>query len=162
MKQIVLLICMLGLLMFMSPTAAEEQDIIITVDSTNLQFSPSNVTVNIGQTVRFYWVDEILEHNAVSDIFTTGEPSSSVDYTFTFNSTHNGTYTFVCEPHEVMGMTGTITVNETSDNNTEDPRTLPAIPKEEDTTLMKGLLILAIIDGPVLALGYAVWRKYKE
>ena len=99
MKQIVLLICMLGLLMFMSPTAAEEQDIIITVDSTNLQFSSSNVTVNIGQTVRFYWVDEILEHNAVSDIFTTGEPSSSVDYTFTFNSTHNGTYTFVCEPH---------------------------------------------------------------
>ncbi len=160
MKQIVLLICMIGLLMFMSPTAAEEQDIIITVDSTNLQFSPSNVTVNVGQTIRFYWVDEILEHNAVSDIFTTGEPSSSVDYTFTFNSTHNGTYTFICEPHELMGMKGTITVNETSENNV---KTLPDIapPKNKDITLMQGLLVLAIIDGPVLALGYAVWRKFK-
>ena len=39
--------------------------VVITVDSTNLQFSPSEVTINEGQTIRFFWSGEFLEHNAI-------------------------------------------------------------------------------------------------
>ena len=37
----------------------------ITVDSTNLRFSPSDVTISEGETVRFLWNGELLPHNAV-------------------------------------------------------------------------------------------------
>ena len=33
-----------------------------------------------------------------------------MDYTFKFEIGTNGTYTYVCEPHEQMGMIGTIIV----------------------------------------------------
>ena len=33
----------------------ETEDVIITVDSTNLRFSPDTVTVAEGDTVRFFW-----------------------------------------------------------------------------------------------------------
>ena len=32
-----------------------DDTVIITVDSTNLKFSPSEVTISEGQTVRFFW-----------------------------------------------------------------------------------------------------------
>tara|TARA_B100000579_G_C22782530_1_gene830095 strand:+ start:291 stop:821 length:531 start_codon:yes stop_codon:yes gene_type:complete len=87
--------------------------VIITVDSTNLQFSPSEVTINEGQTVRFFWSGEFLEHNAVSPlgIFSTGNPQTEIDYAFTFDKGTNNTYDFICEPHELVNMVGTITVN---------------------------------------------------
>ncbi len=33
-----------------------------------------------------------------------------MDYTYTFKIGENGTYTYVCEPHESLGMVGTIIV----------------------------------------------------
>ena len=39
--------------------------VVITVDSTNLKFSPNEVTINEGQTIRFFWSGEFLEHNAI-------------------------------------------------------------------------------------------------
>ena len=42
--------------------AYTDNTVIITVDSTNLQFSPSEVTINEGQTVRFFWSGEFLDH----------------------------------------------------------------------------------------------------
>ena len=53
----------LVLFVILSPTTlAEEQSyqdsevVIISVDSTNLRFSPSEVTLNEGDTIRFFWV----------------------------------------------------------------------------------------------------------
>ena len=43
----------------------ETEDVIITVDSTNLRFSPDTVTVSEGDTVRFFWSGQALAHNAV-------------------------------------------------------------------------------------------------
>ena len=40
---------------------------IITVDSTNLRFSPSSVTITEGDTVRFFWSGQALPHNAVEE-----------------------------------------------------------------------------------------------
>ena len=36
------------------------EEVIITVDSTNLQFSPSEVTITEGDTVRFFWQGQLL------------------------------------------------------------------------------------------------------
>ena len=96
-----------------SPALAEEPDVvIISVDSTNLRFSPSEVTIQEGDTVRFFWSGQLLPHNAVArdGTFDSGEPERAVDYPVLFEVGSNGTYEFVCEPHEAAGMVGTITV----------------------------------------------------
>ena len=110
----------------------------ITVDSTNLRFSPPDVTISEGDTVRFLWSGELLPHNAVESegVFDSGEPSRNVDYIFTFELGMNGTYEYVCEPHEDMGMVGTIVVEvannteeeipEPVEEETDDQRSLPA------------------------------------
>ena len=99
---------------------------IVTVDSTNLRFSPDTITLMEGDSVRFFWSGELLPHNAVenSGLFDTGEPSTEVDYTYTFLFGENGTYEYVCEPHEDLGMIGTIIVEPNPDlvqNNSEEP-----------------------------------------
>jgi|TARA_B100001778_G_scaffold198020_1_gene163401 plastocyanin len=95
----------------------------ITVDSTNLRFSPSDVTISEGETVRFLWSGELLPHNAVESegVFDSGEPSRNVDYIFTFEIGMNGTYEYVCEPHEDMGMVGTIVVEALNTTEEEEP-----------------------------------------
>ena len=102
----------------------------ITVDSTNLRFSPSDVTISEGETVRFLWNGELLPHNAVESegVFDSGEPSRNVDFIFTFEIGMNGTYEYVCEPHEDMGMIGTIVVEAANTTEEEIPE-----PVEEET-----------------------------
>ena len=92
--------------------AASQEVVVVTVDSTNLRFSPSTVTISEGDSVRFFWSGELLAHNAVADdgLFDSGDPSREVDYSFTFEIGTNGTHTYVCEPHEEMGMVGTVVV----------------------------------------------------
>ena len=47
---------------------------------------------------------------AKDGFFSTGDPEREVDHTVEFPVGTNGTYDFVCEPHESAGMVGTITV----------------------------------------------------
>jgi plastocyanin len=102
-----------------------EEPVIITVDSTNFRFSPSSVTVNEGDTVRFFWSGQAIGHNAVEENgqFDSGEPARDVDYSFTFEVGMNGTYAFVCEPHESMGMVGQIVVKPISSEPDAEPET---------------------------------------
>ena len=85
---------------------------VITVDGTNLRFYPSSLTINEGDTVRFMWGEEILPHNSVEEngLFDSGEPEREVNYSYTFGYDQEGVYDFFCEPHEAVGMEGTITV----------------------------------------------------
>ena len=85
---------------------------VITVDGTNLRFYPASLTINEGDTVRFMWGDEILPHNSVEEngLFDSGEPEREVNYSYTFGYDQDGVYDFFCEPHEAVGMDGTITV----------------------------------------------------
>ena len=108
----------------------------ITVDSTNLRFSPSDVTISEGETVRFLWDGELLPHNAVESegVFDSGEPSRNVDFIFTFEIGMNGTYEYVCEPHEDMGMIGTIVVEAANTTEEEIPE-----PIEEETSEQRSL-----------------------
>ena len=73
---------------------SDTQEVVVTVDSTNLRFSPSSVTIEEGDSVRFFWSGELLAHNAVAEegIFDSGEASRNVDYSFTFEIGTNGTY----------------------------------------------------------------------
>ena len=85
---------------------------VITVDGTNLRFYPASLTINEGDTVRFMWGEEMLPHNSVEQngLFDSGEPEREVNYSYTFGYEQEGVYDFFCEPHEAVGMDGTITV----------------------------------------------------
>ena len=106
--------------------------IVVSVDSTNLRFSPSEITLNEGDSVRFFWSGELLPHNAVEKggLFDSGDPSREVDYVHTFAIGQNGTYEFVCEPHEDFGMVGTINV---------EPLELPSEPVSDENESSKEL-----------------------
>ena len=117
-----MLLGLVALLLLAIPTEAvvgsqndqqdDSEDVIITVDSTNLRFSPDSVTVMEGDTVRFFWSGQLLPHNAVevNGVFDSGDPERDVDYSFTFEIGMNGTYDFECEPHADFGMVGQIVV----------------------------------------------------
>ena len=87
-------------------------DTIITVDSTNLRFSPASVTINEGDAIRFFWAGQFLPHNAVdeNETFDSGETTTEEDYRFVFELGLNGTFDYYCEPHRSLGMVGQITV----------------------------------------------------
>ena len=46
--------------------ASSQEEVVVTVDSTNLRFSPESVTITEGDSVRFFWSGELLAHNAVA------------------------------------------------------------------------------------------------
>ena len=122
------------------------EEVIISVDSTNLRFSPAEVTITEGDTVRFFWNGELLAHNAVEEnnIFDSGEPERNVDYSFTFEIGMNGTYEFVCEPHEAANMVGKITVNPAPDimeEGDEDENEENSVPGFSVLTLIGALVI---------------------
>ncbi len=60
-----------------------QEEVVVTVDSTNLRFSPQSVTVTEGDSVRFFWSGELLAHNAVAydGLFDSGDASRNVDKT---------------------------------------------------------------------------------
>lgn len=123
----------------------DTDETIITVDSTNLRFSPSSVTVTEGDTVRFFWSGQALPHNAVErdGLFDSGEPERNVDYSFTFEVGTNGTYEFVCEPHESVGMIGQITVEPAPPSNTTNETGLES--SGEDTPFPSAFAALSVV-----------------
>ena len=62
-------------------TQDEGEVVVVSVDSTNLRFSPETITIFEGDSVRFLWSGELLAHNAVEEngLFDSGEPSRNVD-----------------------------------------------------------------------------------
>ena len=133
--------------------------VVITVDSTNLQFSPSEVTINEGQTIRFFWSGEFLEHNAIDStgFFNTGSPETEVDYSFTFDKGTNNTYSFICEPHESLNMVGTIVVNpaanDTMYQDTNQTNSSMDVTNEESSSLF-GFLVIPTLVAVILVSRY--------
>ena len=126
----------------------DSDETIITVDSTNLRFSPSSVTVIEGDTVRFFWSGQALPHNAVErdGLFDSGAPERNVDYSFTFEVGTNGTYEFVCEPHESVGMIGQITVEPAPPSNSTNETNETGLESSgEDTPFPSALAALSVV-----------------
>ena len=156
----VLLACIFLLLFSFStiisnPVLSEEnnkvissEEVIITVDSTNLRFSPSEISIMEGDTVRFFWQGQLLAHNAVerNGVFDSGEPERDVDYSFKFEIGMNGTYEFVCEPHESANMIGEIIVNPLVQEVVEEEEKKKSVPGFSIILLLSSLAAAGILD----------------
>jgi plastocyanin len=86
-----------------------------TVNLTGLAFSPANITILQGDTVR--WVKTSGLHNVRESggtpdtVFYSGAATSSpFTYQFVFNAPLVGTYNYRCDVHTSVGMNGTVTV----------------------------------------------------
>src|SRR5947208_16025507 len=108
------------------PASAADQ----SVAASGFSWTPNNVSVDAGDSGT--WTSDGGFHNVCvqkpgtsgSDCseFTNGSPSSawtSTSHTFTTP----GTYTFFCEAHRSLGMTGTITVGGSSTGTATTPPT---------------------------------------
>ena len=121
----------------------------VTVDGTNLRFSPDTITLQEGDTVRFFWEGQWLAHNAVEEngLFDSGEPQRNVEYNYTFQLGENGTYEYVCEPHEGAGMVGTIIV-EPQEVVVPEPEPEEEEDEENDTLSVGEDVISAVLFTP--------------
>jgi len=105
MKKYLVLLTMSMLLMTFA------QATIWVVQVANFQFTPSTITANVGDIVRFQWVSGF--HTTTSTTVPGGantwdNPITSGNLTFDYTLQVQGTYNYVCTIHE--SMTGTITV----------------------------------------------------
>ena len=161
---VIMAFCLLSFQFSSVDVSAELSDdvVVITVDSTNLKFSPNEVTINEGQTVRFFWSGEFLDHNAVAinGVFNSGDPQKEVDYSFTFDKGTNDTYNYICEPHELLEMVGTITVNPYDELNSTDTNSTSSVGSEQDdmssSSSLSGFLFI-----PAIALIILVSRRLR-
>jgi plastocyanin len=71
-------------------------------------FSPSTVTIAVGDRVRV--VNDDTSHHTFTDagVFDSGDLGPSASYSYRF--TRAGTFDFVCTYHQSVGMKGTVTV----------------------------------------------------
>lgn len=93
-----------------TPGGNEDQTVVITLTS-DLRFSPSDVTISTGTTVR--WVNAgNVDHTVTPDghsewtEWQTGLEGETFEHTFDAQ----GTFAFYCVPHRALGMTGVIRV----------------------------------------------------
>ena len=137
----------------------------VTVDGTNLRFSPDTVTLMEGDTIQFFWENQLLPHNAVErgGLFDSGEPERNVNYTYTFNVGENGTYEYVCEPHESVGMIGTIIVEP---KPVPEPEPEEPVEEDDDTSAMSvgsgeisGFLFAPWFIGVIVLVGFISTRS---
>ena len=159
------IVCLLLSAVLASGNLANQDDgevVVVSVDSTNLRFSPETITLQEGDSVRFFWSGELLAHNAVESngLFDSGEASRNVDYTYTFNIGENGTYEYVCEPHEEFGMIGTIIV-EPKPADEQDPEENPDEGSDAEQAQSEGFTVphveLVVVIG-ILLLIYQMVR----
>ena len=112
-------ICLLALLSLARAGAAT---IDVQVAASGLQFTPQDVTINVGDTVRWTWVGS--GHSTTSG--TPGNPDGLWDsgvqnagFTFSFTFTTAGVFNYYCSPHGLCcGMIGSVSVNDEIDTVT--------------------------------------------
>ncbi len=111
------------------PTAARAATVTVMVGpSCGFCFSPSEVTINPGDTVRWTWSSS--GHSTTSGspgspngIWDSGILNQGAMFTHTFNSV--GSFPYYCTPHGSLGMVGTVTVVSASPTPTATPPPSP-------------------------------------
>ena len=118
---------MAAVVMVFSYTATSQTSHSVIINSVNNSFTPSSLTINIGDTV--VWSNDGGFHNVNGDLSTF---SSNPDGTIFSGSANNswsvyewvcttaGSYDYQCDPHAGMGMVGTIIANLTPTNSIYD------------------------------------------
>ena len=100
------------------PECAQEPD--FTVEVSSNVFTPKDITIDVGKTVR--WVNKGGTHNVNGTLATfPSNPAgfgngaaSSTSWTYDFRFTKVGLYDYQCDPHASLGMKGTVTVRDTA------------------------------------------------
>ena len=110
------------LLLLIIPTSAYSQALHV-VEVSNFVFTPSNLTIEVGDTVR--WTNIIGNHNVVADdnSFTSGPPSTN-QWVYDLVFTMVGTNPYYCELHGGSGgsgMAGVINVEPPVSVSGDDP-----------------------------------------
>jgi len=103
---------LLAALLILKTTSAEVHEVTVS----DFQFSPANVNVAIGDTVKWTWVSGF--HTTTSKDIPNGtdawdkqiNPNAT---SFIYKVTKEGVYNYVCTFHESLGMVGTITASAT-------------------------------------------------
>jgi halocyanin-like protein len=77
-------------------------------------FAPEKTTIAPGGTIVWEWTGEGGAHNVVADdgAFNSGSPEEGSGITFEHTFQETGEFPYYCEPHEAVGMVGTIVVQE--------------------------------------------------
>ena len=85
----------------------------------NFSFTPQTLTINTGDIVK--WTNISGTHNvrANDNSFYSG-PAEPAPWEFTHTFTSQGDFPYYCEPHQSMGMTGTIIVQNPSAVNDDE------------------------------------------
>lgn len=75
-------------------------------------FSPAAIAVSPGTTVVWEWTGKGGVHNVVNEAgsFDSGTLVDKAGFTFAHTFDEPGIYTYVCEPHQSMGMRGAVFV----------------------------------------------------
>jgi plastocyanin len=102
-----LLVSLAGLLGFAGSASAADQ----TVTASSFMFDPTPVNINVGDTVT--WNNAGGTHNVKfadqsSALLAPSPPGPAWPVSRRFDVA--GTYSYVCQPHQAMGMIGTVTV----------------------------------------------------
>lgn len=97
--------------------ARGEDSVTVSVGAGDgLQFDPAAVLVDPGTTVTWEWTGEGGGHNvAESDGEFESETVEEEDHTFEHTFEDEGIFTYVCTPHEALGMKGAIAVGDVID-----------------------------------------------
>lgn len=87
------------------------------IEVEDFEFNPRNLMVSVGDTVTWFWHDGV--HTTTSELIPAGaaswdSPISSTSPSFSYVVSHPGTYTYFCQPHQSMGMTGSFTASGTT------------------------------------------------
>ena len=103
----------------------------IGLTSDGYGFTPSSISIDVGQTVCWSWTDSAMAHNVkqvdgfqsstyVDGGVTSGAPATTVAFHHTF--TENQTFYYACEPHVSMKMHGEIIVGDGGVEPTSDKK----------------------------------------
>lgn len=78
----------------------------------NFGFGPPAIRVDAGTTVTWEWTGRGSSHNVVHEegAFDSGQAAAEEGTTFEHTFEETGTYLYVCEPHESLGMKGAVVV----------------------------------------------------
>ena len=118
----------------------------VTVTASGIDFDPSDVTIAVGDTVRF--ANSSGTHNfAFADEMsypaTPADPADPVWNNLARTFTTAGEYRFVCEVHEANGMTGVINVRAATPTPTPTPTPPPSPSPTQEPLEVRTLRVTA-------------------
>ena len=103
----------LPVLLLLTLLGKDSRAAIHVVEARNFFYAPASLSISLGDTVRFVWIEGNHPTASLSAAFATF-PLNSVDTQFDLVLPTTGTYPYECVIHAGVGMVGTIVVTATS------------------------------------------------